>query len=201
MAEDKSYPPNLTFVTSNSNKAMEVKKILGEYDIRFEHLDMKYVEIQSSSLQEIAVSSAKCLCDDVKNPFFVEDAGLFIDALGGFPGPYSSYALKTIGNSGILKLMDGIGKRTSRFESVVAYAKSIQEINVFQGIVEGSICTEAAGEGWGFDPIFIPQGSSQTYAEMGVEKQRISHRRIAFVKLAAWIKTHPRQSSFARPSG
>ncbi len=185
--------PDLVFVTSNPNKVKEVRKILKEYGIEFEHLDLEYQEIQASSLHEIALASARYLCERVSRPFFIEDAGLFIGALSGFPGPYSSYVYKTIGNSGVLKLMEAVQQRASRFESVVAYAESIHDIAVFRGVVEGSISLEAKGEGWGFDPIFIPEGSDKTYAKMGTEaKQRLSHRSAALERFAAWFNKRGR---------
>ncbi len=199
--EGKGTHQDLVFVTSNPNKFMEVRRILEEYGITFERLDLRYPEIQSKSLRQIASTSANYLCERLKRPLFVEDSGLFIDALKGFPGPYSSYVQATIGNLGILKLMEGVQQRVSRFESVVAYVESVHETHLFMGVAEGSISTEAKGEKWGFDPIFIPLGSNQTYAEMGiVAKTRISHRRAAFGRFAEWIRERG-QEDIITPSG
>ena len=174
---NQKIPSTLLFVTSNPNKELEVRKILNKNGISFQHMDANYQEIQSSSLKTIAAESARCLYEQLKNPLFLEDSGLFIEQLGGFPGPYSSYVYKTIGNSGVLKLMSNIGNRTSRFESVVAYAENHKNIHL--------------GKGWGFDPIFIPRNCDETYAEMGIEsKQRVSHRYIAFTKFSDWFKTN-----------
>lgn len=191
MADDS--PQDLVFITSNANKVVEVKGILKEYGIESKHVDLEYPEIQADSLHEVALTSARHLCERVNGPFFVEDAGLFIDALEGFPGPYSSYVHKTIGNSGILKLMERVQQRASRFESVIAHANSIREIFVFRGVVEGSISLEARGEGWGLDPIFIPKGANKTYAEMGIDaKQKLSHRRAALERFAVWFNQRGR---------
>jgi XTP/dITP diphosphohydrolase len=187
MAEDQGSYEHLTFVTSNPNKVTEVRQILRGFSIAFEHLDLKYPEIQSNSLRKIASVSARYLHKRLKRPLFIEDSGLFIDALGGFPGPYSSYAQKTIGNSGILKLMSSIQHRNARFESVIAYIGTACDVCFFSGIAEGSISSEAKGVRWGFDPIFIPHGSHQTFSEMGAErKQKVSHRRIAVEKFGVW---------------
>ena len=181
----------LLFVTSNPNKALEVKKILNKNGINFQHRDASYQEIQSSSLKTIATESARCLYEQLKTPLFIEDSGLFIEQLGGFPGPYSSYILKTIGNSGVLKLMSNITNRSSKFESVVAYVENDKDIHLFPGIVLGKIADEQRGKGWGFDPIFIPEKYDETYAEMGTEsKQQVSHRYLAFTKFSKWFKTH-----------
>jgi XTP/dITP diphosphohydrolase len=186
----RKISPTLLFVTSNPNKALEVRKILDKNGISFQHNDTAYKEIQSSSLKTIATESARCLYERLKTPLFVEDSGLFIETLGGFPGPYSSYVYKTIGNSGVLKLMSAVTDRTSRFESVVAYAENDNDIHLFSGIVLGRIADKKRGKGWGFDPIFIPRNFNETYAEMGIEsKQRVSHRYVAFTKFSNWFKT------------
>ncbi|MGQ9542922.1 MAG: XTP/dITP diphosphatase [Candidatus Bathyarchaeia archaeon] len=178
----------LLFVTSNLNKVMEAKSILGAYSIDFEHLKLEYPEIQSDSLSVVASESIKYLYSRLGKPLFIEDSGLFIEALGGFPGSYSSYVYETIGNNGIIKLMEGIQQRAARFESVVSYMDSPQTIHIFTGVVKGSISLKVRGEGWGFDPIFIPNDRDQTYAEMGfMEKQKVSHRRIALEKFALWM--------------
>ena len=181
-------PLKLVFVTSNRNKVMEARRILGEHGIKFRHLSLRYPEIQDVSIRKIASSSARGLRRRLQWPLFIEDSGLFIEALRGFPGPYSSYVQETIGNQGILKLMEGIQERSSRFESVVAFLDSAGKTHLFTGAVDGAISSEIRGLRWGFDPIFIPHGANQTYAEMGVEaKQRVSHRSIAFEKFATWI--------------
>ncbi|RLE72114.1 MAG: non-canonical purine NTP pyrophosphatase, RdgB/HAM1 family, partial [Thermoprotei archaeon] len=122
-------------------------------------------------------------------PFFVEDAGLFVEALNGFPGPYSSYIYKTIGCEGILKLLEGVDNRKAYFLSVVALrAPGLGDV-VFKGKVNGIIANEMRGEkGFGFDPIFIPDGCEKTFAEMNIEeKSRYSHRGKALRKMGKWI--------------
>ena len=189
MTEGEGSLAYLTFVTSNSNKVTEVRHILKEFSIGFEHLNLEYPEIQSSSLRKIASVSARYLHKKLKRPLFIEDSGLFIDTLGGFPVPYSSYAQKTIGNLGILKLMSNIQQRTARFESVIAYVGADCDVRLFSGIAEGSISSEARGVRWGFDPIFVPHGSRLTFSEMGSEgKQKFSHRRISVEKFGTWAR-------------
>jgi XTP/dITP diphosphohydrolase len=186
---NQKLSPKLLFVTSNRNKALEVRKILEKDRISFKHVNTSYQEIQASSLKTIAAESAKYLYKRLRTPLFLEDSGLFIEKLNGFPGPYSSFVYKTIGNSGVLKLMSNIANRTSRFESVVAYAESRDDIHLFSGIVLGKIANKKRGKGWGFDPIFIPRNYDETYAEMGIKsKQRVSHRYIAFTKFSNWFR-------------
>ncbi len=172
----------LRFATSNPGKFGDAVEILSPYGIELEMEEAKGVEIQAPDLERIAVVSA--LTSGAREPFFVEDAGLFVDALGGFPGPYSSYVLSTIGCGGILRLMEGVEDRRARFVSVVVLVHG--GIRVFKGVVEGKISEGERGEGgFGFDPIFIPEGEDRTFAEMSrEEKGRLSHRGRALREMA-----------------
>jgi|Deesub1362B_J571_1020462.scaffolds.fasta_scaffold06927_3 XTP/dITP diphosphohydrolase len=178
------------FATSNKNKYLEAKAILENFNIKVKWLKGKYPEIQAESLEEIAAFTAKWVAEKTKKKVFVEDAGLFIQTLNGFPGPYSSYVYQTIGNTGILKLLEGETKREAFFMSVIAYCKPSSKPITFTGKVHGTIAYEVRGDkGWGFDPIFIPkEGKGKTYAEMGPEnKNKVSHRRKALEKFGTWF--------------
>uniref|UniRef100_A0A7J3M3X7 dITP/XTP pyrophosphatase n=1 Tax=Archaeoglobus fulgidus TaxID=2234 RepID=A0A7J3M3X7_ARCFL len=182
----------MLFITSNEGKFREAKEIAKKFSIEIEWLKMEYEEPQGKDLEEIAVKSAKILSKEIDKPFFIEDSGLFIEALNGFPGPYSSYVFKTIGNKGILKLMESVENRKAYFKAVVAFCDG-REIRTFEGIVYGEISTEIKGEkGFGFDPIFLY--GSKTFAEMGEEKNLFSHRRKALEKFFLWAKTSFSQS-------
>jgi XTP/dITP diphosphohydrolase len=124
----------------------------------------------------------------------VEDAGLFVDALKGFPGPYAAYVYKTISNPGLLKLMENVKDRKATFRSVMAYYDGQSEPVCFEGEASGRIAyDEIWGNlktGFGFDPIFQPEGSKKTFAEMTIEeKNGFSHRANAIRKFAEWYKT------------
>ncbi|MEM4766442.1 MAG: non-canonical purine NTP pyrophosphatase, partial [Nitrososphaerota archaeon] len=108
-------------VTSNPGKAREFEDLFSRYGLSFRVEPIKTPEIQAMDLRLIAEESALYAYDVLREPVMVEDAGLFIDALGGFPGPFSSYAYKTIGIRGILKLMEGVEDRRARFTSVIAF--------------------------------------------------------------------------------
>ncbi|MEM0203974.1 MAG: XTP/dITP diphosphatase [Archaeoglobaceae archaeon] len=182
----------MLFITSNEGKFREAREIARKFSIEIEWLKMEYEEPQGKDLEEIAVKSAKILSKEIGKPFFIEDSGLFIEALNGFPGPYSSYVFKTIGNRGILKLMEGVENRKAYFKAVVAFCDG-REIRTFEGVVYGEISTEIRGEkGFGFDPIFLY--GNKTFAEMGEEKNLFSHRRKALEKFFSWAKT-----SFSQP--
>jgi len=147
------------------------------------------VEIQDDSLENIAKYSVQ---DAVKNcglPVFVEDAGLFVDALNGFPGPYSKYVYNTVGIKGILKLMKNVTNRSAYFMSVVSFGSPNEDPLCFVGKVDGKLSLDERGiSGFGYDPIFIPsEGDGRTFAEMTTdEKNGYSHRAKALRKFAEW---------------
>lgn len=182
------------FATGNINKFNEAKSILSSYGIAVGMLRLKGDEIQSDSLCDIAKASVQNAFKLSGLPIFVEDAGLFIEALNGFPGPYAAYVYKTIRNSGILRLMQDTANRQARFESVIAYCnKNLTDPQCFMGESQGEITREERIEqgksGFGFDPIFQPVGSSKTFAEMTIqEKNGYSHRAMAIKKFAEWYK-------------
>lgn len=152
------------------------------------------IELQETSVEKIAIYSLENLPDD-KNNIFVEDTGLFIEGLKEFPGPYASHAFKTLGNLGILKLMDGIEKRNAYFESCVAYKDSKGTIHSFVARCDGIISKDIKGEFWGFDPIFIPistelNQNNKTFSELGDDvKNKLSHRTKALNKLKEYLKS------------
>jgi XTP/dITP diphosphohydrolase len=173
--------------TSNIHKYLEAKKILEKFCIKLTRLKIERVEIQADDPKVIAEHSLKEL--EMNIPILVEDSGLYIDKYLGFPGPYSSYVLRTIENDGILKLMKNEEFRRARFLSVVAF-KDEENLETFIGEVKGNIAHEIRGtNGFGYDPIFIPkEGDGRTFGEMSVEeKNKISHRARAFRVLGSWI--------------
>lgn len=180
------------FATGNIHKFDEARNILTGLDIAVGMLKVKGVEIQSGSLVEIAKSSAQCAFKRCQLPVIVEDAGLFIEALNGFPGPYAAYAYQTLGNKGLLKLMEDVEARTAVFRSAIAYCDNKAKAPmIFEGEVKGEITIdERSGKsGFGFDPIFKQPGRPKTFAEMGLkEKNKFSHRAKAVRKFADWYK-------------
>ena len=174
--------------TSSDHKYEEAREVLTEYGVELERLSIDRVEIQADDPELIAEYSLKVL--DVDIPILIEDAGLYIDKYYGFPGPYSSYALRTIDNEGILKLMEGETERGARYLSAVAFRDGDTSVT-FTGEVMGRIAMETRGtNGFGYDPIFMPEeGDGRTFGEMSAaEKARISHRARAFRKLGEWLR-------------
>ncbi|MHA1146739.1 MAG: RdgB/HAM1 family non-canonical purine NTP pyrophosphatase [Promethearchaeota archaeon] len=186
---------SLYFITGNKSKFYEVSRIFKENNLKYklEQKDLGPIESQAETIRDVAKFKLKNIKDRVKGSFFVEDAGFFVDfPLKGFPGVYSSYVFKTIGNEGILKLIDDFKNSKAHFEAVFAlYFKPLDEIFIFKGIVEGKISPITRGNhGFGFDPIFIPNIiPNKTFAELSTEeKNEISHRGIALNKLINFLK-------------
>lgn len=185
------------FATNNINKFNEARRVLAEYKIAMGMLRVKSLEIQSDDPEKIAKTSVLNAFEKCHLPIIVEDAGLFIDALNGFPGPYAASAYKTIGNKGLLKLMENIENREAKFQSVIAYYSSELKSPIrFKGEAVGEITKkERKGKrksGFGFDPIFKPANSNETFAEMTTtEKNKCSHRAQALRKFAEWYQKSP----------
>ncbi len=181
-------------VTSNIHKFNEARHILGTFRIATAMLKrIDPVEIQDDNIENVAKVSAIDAAQKCNLPVVVEDAGLSVRALDGFPGPYSSYIFKTIGNDGILKLMENTTERDAHFQSVVAFMESTMRYPLcFIGEAEGEVTHKKRGtHGFGFDSIFSPLDSPKTFAEMTIEeKTQNSHRASAFAKFALWYKTN-----------
>lgn len=179
----------LIFSTGNRHKFKEASELAARHGIELEQRGVPYTEIQADELEKISSPGALHACIMLGSPCFVEDAGLFVRALRGFPGPYSKYVFRTLGNEGMLKLMRNESDRAAEFRSVVAYCRPGGKPRLFSEKVEGVITFEARGKsGFGFDPIFIPsKGDDRTFAEMSTsEKNEISHRGRAVEKLFKW---------------
>jgi len=174
------------FVTSNNGKFAEARAIFEDLVQR----DIGYAEIQADTLEEVALYGMKEVAARLQGPVMLEDAGLFVEALKGFPGVYSAYVQKTIGNAGILRLMEGQENRKAYFKSVVAYAEPGMETVMFSGEVHGQIGFEARGKkGFGYDPIFYVGDVSLAEMDL-VDKNKISHRACSMRALKKWLDSH-----------
>lgn len=187
------------FATNNINKFNEARRVFSKHKIAVGMLRVKNLEVQSESLEEIAKSSVIEAFRNCNLPVIVEDAGLFVEALNGFPGPYAAYVYRTIGNAGLLRLMEKVKNRKAWFRSVVAYySASCNSPICFKGQSVGEITTEEKRSnneyGFGFDPIFKPVNSNKTFAEMTIaEKNKYSHRAKALHQFAKWYKRQVKQ--------
>lgn len=178
------------FVTSNKGKQAEAKEKLSTISFDVIQHNIGYPEIQADTLEEVAFFGVEDIQKRFNEPFFLEDAGLFVDCLKGFPGVYSSYVFRTICCKGILKLLDGEKNRKATFSSVIAYKEPGKKPVFFVGECHGDISKKESGiHGFGFDPIFIPSGETRTFAQMEIkEKNLLSHRGKSLDKLADFFK-------------
>jgi len=175
------------FATSNPHKYSEAKKLLLAKGIRLEHFRFIHNEIRSDSLTEIAKEAVEAAYGELKKPVFTEDTGLFIDPLNGFPGTYSGWVQKKLGCEGILKLLHGEKGRGATFRTSIAFHNG-KAIHIFDGACKGKIAEKEMGEsGFGYDPIFMPEGHIQTFAQNIELKNKLSHRYKTLSKLSEFL--------------
>lgn len=186
----------LYFATNNIHKLKEVQEVVGD---SFQIESMRSLGINEDipedqqTLEGNALQKARFLYDRTGESCFADDTGLEVDALNGAPGVYSARyageAKNSLDNMALLlKNMSGIQNRKARFRTVIALILDGKEY-LFEGIVNGTIAEEPRGTaGFGYDPLFVPDGYSTTFAEMDSEaKNAISHRGRAVEKLAAFL--------------
>ena len=176
----------LFFASSNEHKFQEAERILANLGMQINLFKTTLEEIQSNNLNDIAEKKAINAYDLIQKPVIIEDDGLFINALDGFPGPYSSYVYDTIGNKGIMNLLENSQVRDAKFVSIIAYCDNDCDVKLFESSVPGKISSIIEKGGWGYDPIFIPDGESKTYANVS-DKDKFSHRSAALTKFSNWF--------------
>jgi XTP/dITP diphosphohydrolase len=177
----------LYFITSNDDKLREANKILNGRLLR---LKLEIPEIQSLEVEDIIVDKAKKAYEMVHRPVLVEDTGLYINKLKGYPGALVKWALETIGNEGICNLLRGQEDKSAYGKTVVCiYDGNL--LKTFYGRIDGSITASPQGPGgFGWDRIFKPDGFDMTFAQMGEEKKnQISMRAKAFNLLKDYLET------------
>ncbi len=186
----------LTVVTSNDGKFREFSDALFSSRTELVRSTLSYPELQSASLEEVVRFGLDWLSARVEGEFVIDDSGLFIDALGGFPGVYSAYVAKTIGLEGVLKLMEGREDRSAVFVTKLGLFFG-GGTHIFSGECSGAITEAAKGKGgFGYDPIFRPEGSGTTFAQMTPEeKNTISHRGQALRMLNEFLASHAQEAT------
>lgn len=193
----------LVFATHNPDKFKEVQPLMPSY-IKLLTLDdigcTQPIPETGSTLAENALLKARYVKDNYNYPCFADDTGLEVKALNGAPGVRSARYAGPRNHSGnnIRKLLEALGDTTdrkARFKTVIALLTSEGEYQ-FEGIVNGSITTEKQGDGgFGYDPVFLPEGSAQTFARMKMsQKNRISHRAIAIGHLITHLQSLPEEN-------
>ncbi|MBI4086627.1 RdgB/HAM1 family non-canonical purine NTP pyrophosphatase [Candidatus Kaiserbacteria bacterium] len=172
------------FITGNKGKYEEVKAILPEV----EQLDIDLPEIQEIDAHEVIKAKLEAAFAHKEGEFIVEDISLYLDCLNGLPGPLIKWFLKTIGNDGLAEIAEKFGNDKATAKTMIGYAKSSDDVHFFEGVIEGRIVPARGEGGFGWDPIFLPDGHDKTFAEMTAEeKNEISMRRIATSKLKEFL--------------
>ena len=194
----------IVFATNNKNKLSEIRDILGS---DFEIVSLQDIGCHAdipetgSTLEENAMQKARYIYDNYNMSVFADDTGLEVDALGGAPGIYSARYAGGEGHdseANMTKLLGELGEnnnRKARFRTAIALILkedgngNITE-KLFEGIVRGAIIKERrGGEGFGYDPIFQPEGYDRTFAELGPDvKNKISHRARAVARLVEYLR-------------
>lgn len=189
--------------TQNPKKLQELTQILGNSFELLSFLDLSIHEVEETepTLETNAILKAKSYYEQVKIPCIADDTGLEVEILNGEPGVYSaryagepSDSQKNIKKL-LLKLKEkkalDLSQRKARFKTIIAFYDGLN-LNTFEGIIKGHIVLEPRGnQGFGYDPVFVPDGYSKTFAEMTIEeKNLISHRSLALEKLKKFLTLH-----------
>ena len=174
------------FITSSKNKFQEVKAML----FNVEQLEIDLPEIQEIDARKIIEAKLKAAFEHHKGAFIVEDTSLYLDCMNGLPGPLVKWFLKTIGNAGLYEITQTFHNTSAQAKTIIGYAKNSDETAFFEGVVEGVIVSPQGDDGFGWDPIFQPDGYKKTFAQMfQEEKNAISMRRVALDKLKKFLET------------
>lgn len=176
----------LTFATGNKDKLREAERIL---NIKLHGTNLEIDEIQSLDGAEVAIKKARAYFNALKRPLFSEDSIVVFKALKPLPGPYIKDFWKALGNGGLCNLLEGKSREVVNEVIIVFIDKNGKEY-VFSGKTIGQIAHKPKGKkGWGWDPIFVPDGSTKTYGEMEAnEKNKYSARQKAFLKFSKWLQ-------------
>ena len=176
---------SLYFITGNKSKFAEVQSILGDV----ETLDIDLPEIQEMDAYKIIKAKLEEAQKHQKGEFIVEDNSLYLEAMGGLPGPFIKWFLKTIQKEGLYKLADTFGNYKAEAKVVIGYSDSFGNVEFFEGVTKGKIVSPRGEGGFGWDAIFQPDGYEKTFGELSTEeKNSFSMRRIAVEKLREYLK-------------
>lgn len=178
----------ITLVTGNMKKLISARQFLEPYGIKVDNIKMDTTEIQSNEVEDIAAFSAKEASDKLKCDVLKNDTGFFIDALDGFPGPYTHDVMEKIGTDGLLKLMKEKKNRKAYYKEAFAYCEYGKEPVIFTSITSGKLATRKSGKyGLRIDPIFIPDGHEKTMANYDDDERFKLWNTDAYDEIAKYI--------------
>ncbi len=178
----------ITFITGNAAKAQFISDYLKR---PLEHHKLDLAEIQSLDLEEVVIDKVKRAYNILKKPVLVEDGSLELEGLRNLPGPLAKWFYEILGNEGLAKLVNGLSSKKAVTRCMFALYDG-DEMQIFHGEMKGSIADEPRGEsGFGFDPIFINEGYSQTRGEMNKEDWvKTSMRTMALAKMHEYFENN-----------
>lgn len=177
------------YVTGNWAKILSARQILEPLGFEVEQIKMEVPEIQDDEIENVAKYSAKWASEKLECSVIKNDSGLCIEALNGFPGTYTHYVDDTLGEDGILKLLDGVENRNAYFVEVLAYCEYGKEPITFKSITKGRIAKEKSGEyGWSWDFIFIPEGEEKTLGNFNDDERFKYWNMDGYHSLAEYLK-------------
>ena len=178
------------FITGNKDKIKEAVYVFAKSGIRVEGRKFKFQELVNLRLEDIVIDKAKQASNIIKEPFIVDDAGIFFEAYPNFPGVFTKYIFNVLGYEGILKLLKDKNQK-AYFKTVVAYREAPDEVLLFKGICRGIISSIVRGPvsySSPFNCLFMPLGCKRTFSEMSLDELSIfSHRAKALKKLLNYL--------------
>ncbi|MFH1561222.1 MAG: non-canonical purine NTP pyrophosphatase [Patescibacteria group bacterium] len=176
---------DIFFITGNQNKFDEVRSVLGN----IKQLDIDLPEIQHFDAREIIRAKLLEAQKHHNGQFIVEDTSLYSDCLNGLPGPLVKWFMKTVGNDGLSDIATKMGNLDAQAKTIVGYSQDNDNIHFFEGVIPGKIVSPRGKLGFGWDPIFQPDGHKKTFAEMtSGEKNSLSMRKLASSKLKEFME-------------
>lgn len=175
----------LYFITGSAGKFSEAKAILGD----IEWLNEELPEIQEIDARKIIAAKLDTAREMREGEFIVEDTSLYFDCLCGLPGPLIKWFLRALGNEGVWRIAETMGNTKAEVRTLVGYADAGGGKHFFEGVIKGNVSVPRGDGGFGWDPIFRPEGYEKTFGEMTrEEKNEMSMRRIALEKLKEFLE-------------
>lgn len=180
----------INFVTTNQHKVAEAKQVLSAFDIDVKQLDVEYEENHDDDIEQIALTAAAKLSQELNIPIVVEDTGIYFNAFPKFPGALPKFVFNTLDYRGIFKLLEG-EDRGAYFKTVAAYCAPHEKPVSFSGTMQGSITEvvfNADKDFMPYDHIFVPKKETKTISEMSLAKKNsFSQRGKAFTQLGKYL--------------
>ncbi len=180
----------LYFATSNSGKVADAQAILGDTGVTVKQLDVAMVEPCLNDIEPIAIAKVEQAVENSQllgSYVIADDSGLFVDELNGFPGANTAFFDRKVGKEKLLNLVEP--GATAAFQAAMAlYDPNTGDITTFTGRVDGKLAEPRGNDGFGYDPMFVPDGHDKTFAEDTDYKHTVSHRNEALQQLKDWLQ-------------